>query len=171
MRTVIASIVSLLIGIAGGSVFIINILGAKTVYYRQIANKHFNILFIFNHWLELLEEGRSIELYFEENDYHTIAIYGMGYLGKHLLKELEKTDIEVKYLLDRQLGTVYGEIPVLSTSDVLKPVDVIVVTTVGEFYSIRKQLRERTSSKIIFVDEIFRWHLADIKRKEKSEMN
>lgn len=80
----------------------------------------------------------------------------MGYLGERLLKALEKTTIEVKYLIDQQQGSVYGKVPVYSINDSLEVVDVIVVTPVYQFYAIRRQLREKTSSNIISIQEIFR---------------
>ena len=117
MAVVIAAVLFMVIGFVGGSVFAANILGRKMVDNSKLADKHFKIMYLLNQWLVVLEHGRSISQYFIQNHYHTIAIYGMGYLGKRLLEELRGTGIEVKYLLDQQLEASYGGIPVLSGRD------------------------------------------------------
>ncbi len=162
MAVLIAAILFMFMGFAGGSVFAAKILGSKMVDNSKVADKHFKIMYILNQWLVVLEHGKSISLYFTQNQYQTIGIYGMGYLGKRLLAELEGTGIEIKYLLDQQLGAFYGGIPVLSGRDNLPSVDVIVVTPVTSFYPIRRQLRERTSNKIISIEEILKWHLCNL---------
>lgn len=162
MAVVVAAVLFMVIGFVGGSIFAANIFGRKMVDNGRLADKHFKIMYLLNQWLVVLEHGRNISQYFIQNHCRTIAIYGMGYLGKRLLEELQGTGIEVKYLLDQQLGTSYGGIPVLSGGDELMPVDVIVVTPVSGFYPIRRQLRERTKDKIISIEELFKWHLCKL---------
>lgn len=156
MATVIVAVLFLIIGFILGSMLMAHILGEKAVYYKQLAEKHLEIMDVFKRWLMMLENGGSIEAYFMENGYKKIAIYGMGYLGERLLKGLSGTDIEVKYVIDRQYHSVDGEISVVSMNDILEPVDVIVVTPIYYFYTIKKQLKERTADEVISIENIFR---------------
>lgn len=141
--------------IISSSYFIIFFFGKKMMYYKQLSDKHLCIMDVFNNWLIMLENNIQIEKYFIDNGYKTIAIYGMGYLGERLLRELEETDIEVKFLIDKKKNYIHGEIPVYSINDNLEPVDVIVITPVYFFYTIRKELRAKTTCKLISIDEIF----------------
>lgn len=156
VRVIIIAVFSMAAGILIGGVIVGDILGAKMVYYKQLADKHLYIMDVFKNWLMAIEKGETIEGYFKRHGFNVIAIYGMGYLGERLLKALEKTTIEVKYLIDQQQGSVYGKVPVYSINDSLEVVDVIVVTPVYQYYAIRRQLREKTSSNIISIQEIFR---------------
>ncbi|MCM1182628.1 MAG: glycosyltransferase family 4 protein [Roseburia sp.] len=52
-------------------------------------------------WLEIRQNGHSFSEYFKQNHIHSIAIYGMGALGCRLYDELENSDIEIRYLLDK----------------------------------------------------------------------
>lgn len=155
MKIIVAAIIFLIIGCIIGGLVVINILGTKTVLYRQLSDKHLYIMDIFKRWIIMLEEGQNIETYFMQHGYKTIAIYGMGYLGDCLLNGLKETDIKVKYLIDNKVASSYGEIPVYSINDDLSPVDVIVITPVCYFYSIKKQLQERTAYKLISIEDIF----------------
>ena len=150
------AILFLIAGFILGSMLMAHILGEKAAFYKQLADKHLEIMDIFKLWLMMLENGRGIEAYFIENSYKTIAIYGMGYLGERLLKGLSGTGIEVKYVIDQQYHSVDGEISVVSMNDTLESVDVIIVTPVYYFYSIKKQLKERTTNEIISIEDIFR---------------
>ena len=163
VRVIIIAVFSMLAGILIGGAVVGDMLGSKMVYYKQLADKHLYIIDVFKNWLMVIEKGEAIDGYFKKNGFNVIAIYGMGYLGERLLKALEKTTIEVKYLIDQQQGSVYGKVPVYSISDNLEVVDVIVVTPVYQFYSIRRQLREKTSSTIISIQEIFRVSPGELK--------
>lgn len=156
MVTVIAAILFLAVGFVFGGILGAVVLGERAVFYKQLADKHLCIMDVFKHWLMMLEGGGKIEAYFLENGYRDIAVYGMGYLGERLLKGLDGTNIRVKYLIDRQYRSVYGEVPVVSMEDVLEPVDVIVVTPVYDFYTIKRQLKLRTDDKIISMEDIFK---------------
>lgn len=156
MITLFSSILFLITGFIFGSMLSAGIMGERAVYYKQLADKHLSIMNVFKNWLIKLEDGKQIETFFIDNGYKVIAIYGMGYLGERLLRGLNGTNIEVKYLIDQQYHSVYSEIPVVSMNDILEPVDVIVVTPVYYFYTIKMQLKKRTTNTIISIEDIFR---------------
>lgn len=123
--------------------------------YKQLSDKHECIMKVFILWLIKLEKNMYVETYFINHGYKSIAIYGMGYLGERLLKELEGTEVKVKFIIDQNKQSIYGGIPVLSMNDTFDSVDAIVITPVYYFYAIRKQLRTKTTCKLISIDEIF----------------
>ena len=124
--------------------------------HKVFNEKHLAIMNVFKAWMIFLEMGNRVEDYFKRNGYKTAAIYGMGFLGERLLAQLRDTSIEVRYLIDKQPGSVYGDIPVCSIQDGLEQVDVIVITPVYNFYEIRKELKEETPSKLVSIEDIFK---------------
>ena len=55
-------------------------------------------------WLELQEQGKDIAKYLIVNGYKTVAIYGLGRIGRHLLTVLNKHSVKVKYAIDEFLS-------------------------------------------------------------------
>lgn len=112
---------------------------------------YYNLL---NQWLILKQEGKSLEEYFVNNGYKSIAIYGMGEMGNRLYDELKGTDIEVKYAIDREAVSVYSELEVLELEDDLKEVDAIIVTAIFAFEEIEEDLMTKIDYPIISLDDV-----------------
>lgn len=110
--------------------------------------------YILNQWLILKQEGKFLEKYFIDNNYSSIAIYGMGEMGNRLYDELMNTSITVKYAIDKAVGSIYTELDVLGIEDELEEVDVIVVTPAHAFDSIAKSLKDKVGYPIISIEDV-----------------
>lgn len=119
----------------------------KTDKFRS----YYNML---NQWLILKHNGKSLENYFINKNYKTIAIYGMGEMGNRLYEELKDTSVNVSYAIDKNSINTYSEIDVFELEDNLPIVDVIIVTAVFDFNEIQKQLINFVDFPIISLDEI-----------------
>lgn len=97
---------------------------------RQFADKHLAIMKVYDEWLRVRQDGRSLVQYFKNRDYKNIAIYGMSYLGESLVNELKDSDVKVLYGIDKNAENIYSSVEVISSIDDLPKVDVIVVTAV-----------------------------------------
>lgn len=51
--------------------------------------------------MTLRERGKHIINYFIQYEITEIAVYGYGTLGKHLVQELDNSDISIKYIIDK----------------------------------------------------------------------
>lgn len=111
---------------------------------------------ILDAWLCLKEEGILLERYFIERNIHSIAIYGVGILGKHLLREIgkESEKVHIAYAIDRKADALHTDIKIYSPEDEFPKVDAIVVTAIYAFSDIRKQLEKRGYENIISLEEI-----------------
>ncbi len=70
---------------------------------KQQKQKH--ITNVYDMWLTININGKSILEYFEKRNIKEIAIYGYGGLGKRLYQELKQQErVKVKYIID-QNGT------------------------------------------------------------------
>ncbi|MDD2972730.1 MAG: hypothetical protein PHE02_11440 [Lachnospiraceae bacterium] len=109
---------------------------------------------VLNQWLALKQEGKGIAVYLSEKGYRTIAIYGMGELGNRLKSELDKTDISIKYCLDKESVCLDEHQNVIDFDAKLPSVDLIIVTAMFAFDEIEEELSDRTDSRIMPLDEL-----------------
>ncbi len=127
---------------------------AETRRQKGLAGKHLNLYLLMNQWVRVKQENKSMAEYLEKQGYKEIAIYGMHYAGETLVNELAKTDIKVKYGIDKAADSIYADIDVISPEDELKPVDAIIVTAVTYFDEIEEQLSEKIACPIISLEDI-----------------
>ena len=99
----------------------------------QLQNKvnkfqsYYNILI---DWLSMRLSGESLGDKILKMGYKTIAIYGMGELGKCLYIDIGFDNIEVKYAIDSSGINSYKTIPVVDNDSVKDNVDAIIVTAI-----------------------------------------
>lgn len=110
--------------------------------------------FLFNQWLIVRQEGKTLAEYFEKNNYKTVAIYGMKEFGERLYDELKKSDITVKYIIDKNADTIYADVDIVTPDDVLEPVDVIVVTATHYYDEIEEMLFDKTDCPVVSLEDI-----------------
>lgn len=114
--------------------------------------QYFNV---FDSWLTMQEQGRSIEEYFNRNNFRRIAIYGYGKMGKHLYRALSRTEIKVEYVIDENRNSGEEGVVVKNPNDELPSVDAIVVTPVFDFYKIWFELKNRCKAEIMSISDVF----------------
>ena len=120
----------------------------------QKINKFKNYYNMLNEWLYLKQNGTSLDTYFKKNDYNSIAIYGMGEMGNRLYDELKQSDIEVKYVIDKNFTSVYSELEVLDPEEEFPEVDVVVVTATFAFDEIENFIENKVNCPIISLEDV-----------------
>lgn len=117
--------------------------------------KYYDYYLLLSHWLEAKIHGHSTAEYFADEGYKTIAIYGMGELANRLYEDLERTDIVVRYGIDRDVAVSVSRIAeVFTLEDDLEQVDAIVVTPFFAFKTIRENLRKKITCPVLSLEEI-----------------
>lgn len=106
-------------------------------------------------WISVYQRDMRIKEFFYKYNYKTIAIYGMGILGKLLLNELKESGVTVLYYIDRYKVLDDLEVQLIHIEQELPDVDGIVITTVTEFDNIYDLLRKKSRASIINIQEIF----------------
>lgn len=135
---------------------------ASSVVARKNMNKkeekinkfksYYNML---NQWLMLKQEKKSLEIYFIDNGYKTVAIYGMGEMGSRLYEELKYSEtVKVKYAIDKNVANTYSELEVLDVEDDFEEVDVIVVTAIFAYDEIEETIAEKYSGNIVSLEDV-----------------
>jgi len=151
--------IMVLCSVAGGA-FIGRRFG-KTVAQESFQNekagkeKFKNYYYLANHWLDLKQNNISIAGYFEDNNINTIAIYGMGEMGKRLIKELKDSNIDVKYVVDKNENLVIDDdIKIVAKESIFQQVDALIVTATFAFNEIKKELEEKVSFPVISLEDV-----------------
>ena len=113
--------------------------------------KYYNLL---NQWLALKQQGKSLEMYFLENQYKTIIIYGMGEIGNRLYEELKNSRIEIKYAIDKKVIIEYDDLEIMELSNSMEQADVVVVTAIFAFDEIKKSIEDKFQCDIISLEDV-----------------
>lgn len=126
---------------------IFDILGTENERKKRLCD-------MFTTWVVMKTEGQEIHDYLECKGYNTVAIYGMNYVGEILLKDLEHSDVQVKYAIDKNAKYIRTEVAVLKPDDELPIVDAVIVTAVAYFDEIRSILEHKIQCPIISLEKI-----------------
>lgn len=119
---------------------------------KEKVNKFKGYYNTLNQWLVIKNQGKSIEDYFKKNNYMTSAIYGMGGIGERVYEELKKTDVDVKYFIDKSV--INSRLKVFDINDELPYVDVIIVTPIFAFVDIERELSQKVNYPIVSIEDI-----------------
>lgn len=116
----------------------------------------------FESMLNLKLEGKLISKYILDKKYESVAIYGLGVVGRSLVKLLQDEKIHITYGIDQdEYKKRYFRFPTYTLRDELQNIDIIIVTVEDEYLHIKKELEERVNADIISVNS-----LLDVSEKE-----
>lgn len=149
-----SKIVSFVMGIIAGGTAIYCIQRKKIKENRKKVYKFKYYYEVWDAWLALRNKKKSLYSYFEKREYQTIAIYGLGEMGKRLCEELKDTSISVKYAIDKRANDIYYSFDIVDPEAELEKVDVIVVTAVFDFDNIYEVLSQKTDCPIVSLADI-----------------
>lgn len=152
-------VLSVLTALTGAAV------GAGTLGYQKVKQheqdfkvikKNEAILKMFNQWLIVKQEGKSIAAYLKENNFEKIAIYGMSYAGERLLDDLKGTNIEVVYAVDQYADRMFAEVDMITKEEIghQQEVDAVIVTAIYFFDDIEEELSEMVDCPIVSLEDI-----------------
>lgn len=152
-------VLSVLTALTGAAV------GAGTLGYQKarqheqdfkVIKKNEAILKMFNQWLVVKQEGKSIAGYLEENNFKKIAIYGMSYAGERLLDDLKGTGIEVVYAVDQNADRMFAEVELITKGEIAhqQEVDAVIVTAIYFFDDIEEEISELVDCPIVSLEDI-----------------
>lgn len=102
-------------------------------------------------WIRQKQQGKSMEVFLNRNAYHSVAIYGMGNIGRLLEKELEGC-AEIRYGIDRNEISV--QFPMYKPEDHLPEVDMVIVTPAYEFEEIEEMLKKKLNCPIYSIEDV-----------------
>lgn len=105
-------------------------------------------------WLEVRQNGHNLAEYLKGKNIHSVAIYGMAALGRRFYDELEREDIQVRYLLDRNPGRMNLVLEFTPLDGERMDVDAVIVTVAGAEEQIIKEIKRKGYPQVIGLSEI-----------------
>lgn len=121
---------------------------------NDLSEKHLSLFLMMNQWVKVKQERKELADYFSKEGYEKIAIYGMSYAGETLLSELRDTEIKVAYAIDRNAGSIYGDLDIVPIEDIHDEVDAVIVTAITFFDEIKEKLMDKVSCPIISLEDV-----------------
>lgn len=120
---------------------------------NALCEKYKTYMNLYEKWLRIKEKGLSIKSFFAKYSYNDVALYGMGMVSKHIMEELKESGINIVCGIDRNYKNGW-DIPIYTPDSIVDDVDVIVVTTIYDYYTIRQSLKKKTHVTILSFGEI-----------------
>lgn len=148
------AVLSTVIGAVAGAAAVGKVQGKTINQKAEKVDKFKGYYNMLNQWLVLKQEGKSLEKYFTDNGYKTIAIYGMGEMGNRLYDELKGTSVTVKYAVDKNAASTYSELDVIDPEDEYDQVDAIVVSAIFAFDEIEEMLGDKVDFPIVSLEDV-----------------
>lgn len=107
-----------------------------------------------NQWMILKHFRIGLSRILAERRIETVAIYGMGIYGRHLVRELKTGEIRVLYGIDgKQMKPFEGVNIVRLQKNMLLP-DAVINTVIHEHGEIEKELRKYYECEIISLEDL-----------------
>jgi len=122
--------------------------------YQNVNNKLQTNMSVLEKWLKLKQKGCSLEDYPIFKKVSHIAIYGYGVLGKLLQSEFEKSDIIIDFFIDQNPIYTGGKIKVISLSDSMPDVDMIIIALPNYYDEILELLNAHNTKNYVLIDDI-----------------
>ena len=134
--------------------FVVNYKTREELLFRKKirnANRYGALL---HNWLCLREHEVDFSQYFKKYGYHSIAIYGMGKLGTHLLYELKGSDVTVKCGIDKNGEQIDCDVAVYHPNHRIPEVDAVIITITDMYPEISGILRQQMNCPMVTIEEI-----------------
>lgn len=122
--------------------------------YEQTCERNKMVIKILEKWISNVQEGKFIIEYFRKKNIKSIGIYGLGCVASRLCDELNNTEIEIRYIIDRNADRLISDFRLVTLDNNLEEVDTIVVTPVDQFELIRKELEKKIGCSIVHIEDI-----------------
>lgn len=107
-----------------------------------------------NQWLILAQEGKSLERFIVRQGWQRIAVYGMSIYGRHVIRDLKKTECMVVCGIDRKKMCPYEGVEILEPTDRLPQVDAVVNTVLHRHKEIVLDLQKVILCPVVSLEDV-----------------
>lgn len=125
------------------------------IYERQekIANYE-NQIFLLKRMLMQCKGEDRLDQYLKEHRYKKVAIYGMEHLGQCVMHKLTESSAGLELLFAIDADKVSSEIEIYRPEDSMPEADVVIVTSISGYKSIKEELKTKFSCPIVSLEEL-----------------
>lgn len=145
------------VGVVVGFIIGRNLRNIEIIRFINLKTKEaqkFNFLYEVSSKLWLIKDRkREMSKFFLENSFEHIAIYGMGKIGQIFLKEMQRENILVEYVVDRNANNIQENIHKYTPDDILPDVDILIVT-IWDIQQVRTTVDLNENCKIVSINDL-----------------
>ncbi len=117
-------------------------------------NKMRKNFFLLYDWMDLERTGEHVlASRLQEKGYHEILIYGWGYLGERLYRELENTPIKVIGIVDKKNTNNYYDLPSYRVQSELPQADAVLITVLYDVEKIQVDVSKVIECPVISIED------------------
>ena len=147
-------IIPFVAGMAIGMILTTKKVNKALKLFRVNAKKEQLLCTMLHEWILIKIKKKRISDYLKQNGYSAIAIYGMNMIGELLVDELNDSDIEIKYGIDKRAEYIDAEIDMLKPDSELPDIDAVVVTAAAYFDEIKLSRASKLDCPILSLETI-----------------
>ena len=108
---------------------------------------------LLDEWMRLVENGRNIDSVLSDMNVKKVAIYGMGSMALHIIKNLEGSQVEVACVMD-DVAEEYAELKTITTDECDGDLDMIIYTNPKEEDEKLTELKDRFGCRVEYLGDI-----------------
>lgn len=113
-----------------------------------------NFLLLYD-WMDMERTGDNVlASILRDMGYREIIIYGWGYLGERLYRELENSQIKIKGILDKRYVNNFYHIPTYTLQNKLPSADAVIVAVLYDREKIKTDIAKLVNCPVIGLEEI-----------------
>ncbi len=106
-------------------------------------------------WVMNIQNGKKIARWMYEHNIESVAVYGVGFLGKCIVNELlTENSLKIRYIMDNRVIGDYQGIEIINDYDKATPVDAVIVTVLPYNRALCKQLGTMKIGSIYMLDDL-----------------
>ena len=106
-------------------------------------------------WMDILEDGKGLSDYLKRRGFYNIAVYGGKDIGWHFIRQIQGTEVTIKYVIDkRSFSERQNPWTTFHPDDRLPMVDAIIVTPIWDYENIKWQLSKQLKWPIISLEDV-----------------
>lgn len=124
-------------------------------------SKDSEYLDLMDKWMICKENSKPITSWLNKYKIDKVAIYGIGVFGRHLINEIDESEIELLYAIDRNITT-HGNVQVFSPDNLPNERTTLIVTSPYYFADIYKDMKSKGFKQIISIKQLIDESLLDI---------
>lgn len=109
---------------------------------------------VLNKWMFMKNEGKNIDTILCSRGIKKVAIFGMGDMARHVIKELEHGDCEISGVIDFSSDYFYEDIQTKRIEDFEDEADIVIYTDAFLDSQIVERLKERFYEKVFSLSDI-----------------
>lgn len=127
------------------------------LFVRRInqLDKFKKMFFVYDGILKAKHKGKTIAKYMDEHNFKRVAVFGYGYVGKLIIREIEDNNGgKIEYVIDRNADYIMDEVCAYKLENSLPDVDCIIVSLVQHEETICNILGEKTNAHVISIKKM-----------------